>query len=162
MRDVLLDRGPVFWLHEPVYLWLTSAAALVTFLVAPHIQRRASAAVVGRCGGPRRVQRDGRADALDAGAGPAVAVLMGTHDRHLRRPDPRRGLHRDPADPEREVYATAAAAGATALVVGRGARARPRRPSAAAGLALAFAIRAVGLVFGLSLPVYRPREARPR
>jgi uncharacterized membrane protein YeiH len=37
LRDLLLDRGPVFWVHEPLYLWLTSAAALVTFVVAPHL-----------------------------------------------------------------------------------------------------------------------------
>ena len=41
LRDLLLDRGPVFWVHQPVYLWLTSAAAILTFFVAPHIARRA-------------------------------------------------------------------------------------------------------------------------
>src|SRR4051794_39657762 len=43
LRDVLLDRGPVFWVHDPVYLWVTSTAALVTFLIAPHVERRATA-----------------------------------------------------------------------------------------------------------------------
>ena len=61
LRDVLLDRGPVFWVHEPVYLWVTSTAALATFLIAPHIQRRAAAAALGRRLGHGRVLRPGRA-----------------------------------------------------------------------------------------------------
>ena len=40
LRDVLLDR-PLVWLHEPIYLWTTSAMALITFFIAPHLQRRA-------------------------------------------------------------------------------------------------------------------------
>ena len=103
----------------------------------------------------------GARTALDAGAGPAVAVLMGTMTATFG------GLIRDVVCTETPLHAQA-----RDLRHGgrgrcrRGRRARPwavATPLAApAGLALAFAIRAVALVYGLSLPIYRPREARPR
>ncbi len=160
LRDILLDR-PVFWLHEPVYLWVTSGAALVTFLVAPHIQRRATPLLWADAVGLAVFSVLGAQHALDAGVGPAVAVLLGSMTATFG------GLIRDvvctetPLILKREVYATAAAAGATAVVVGE-ALGVATPLAATAGLALAFAIRAVGLIYGLSLPVYRPREARPR
>ncbi len=160
LRDILLDR-PVFWLHEPVYLWVTSGAALVTFLVAPYIQRRATPLLWADAVGLAVFSVLGAQHALDAGVGPAVAVLLGGMTATFG------GLIRDvvctetPLILKREVYATAAAAGATAVVVGEAVGvATPL--AATAGLAIAFAIRAVGLIYGLSLPVYRPREARPR
>ena len=30
LRDLLIDRHPVFWVDQPVYLWIILAAALVT------------------------------------------------------------------------------------------------------------------------------------
>src|SRR5829696_2300920 len=78
LRDVLLDRGPVFWVHEPAYLWVTSLAALATFVVAPHIQRRAVVLLWADALGMAVFCVLGARTALDAGAGPAVAVLMGT------------------------------------------------------------------------------------
>jgi uncharacterized membrane protein YeiH len=161
LRDLLLDRGPVFWVHEPLYLWLTSAAALLTFVVAPHLQRRAAVLLWADAAGLAAFSVIGAQTALDAGAGPAVAVLMGTMTATFG------GLIRDvvctetPLILRREIYATAAAAGAAVLVAGA-ALGLPDPLAAAAGLALAFATRAVGLVFGLSLPTYRPRPGRPR
>ena len=76
LRDILLDR-PVFWLHEPIYLWVTSGAALVTFLVAPHIQRRATPLLWADAVGLAVFSVLGAQHALDAGVGPAVAVLHG-------------------------------------------------------------------------------------
>ena len=160
LRDILLDR-PVFWLHEPVYLWVTSGAALVTFLVAPHIQRRATPLLWADAVGLAVFSVLGAQHALDAGVGPAVAVLLGSMTATFG------GLIRDvvctetPLILKREVYATAAAAGASAVGVGE-ALGVPTPLAATAGLANAIAIRAVGLIYGLSLPVYRPREARPR
>jgi uncharacterized membrane protein YeiH len=61
----------------------------------------------------------------------------------------------------REIYATAAAIGAAALV-GASALGLHEAAAMALGMALAFAIRAVALARGLSLPIYRPRPSRPR
>jgi uncharacterized membrane protein YeiH len=45
LRDLLLDRGPVFWVQQPFYLWGTSVAAVVVFFVAVHGQKGRAAAV---------------------------------------------------------------------------------------------------------------------
>jgi uncharacterized membrane protein YeiH len=161
LRDVLLDRGPVFWVHEPVYLWVTSAAAVATFLIAPHIERRAVVLLWADALGMAVFCVLGARMALDAGAAPEVAVLMGTMTATFG------GLIRDvvctetPLLLKREIYATAAAAGA-ALLVAAEALGAGQPLATGLGLALAFAIRALALTWGLSLPVYRPRPARPR
>jgi uncharacterized membrane protein YeiH len=96
---------------------------------------------------------------LQAGAGPAVAVLMGTMTATFG------GLIRDvvcnetPLILTREVYATAAAAGAALLVLGD-AVGFSEVAATVAGVAAAFAIRAVAIVWGLSLPSYRARRPR--
>lgn len=161
LRDVLLDRGPVFWVHEPVYLWVTSAAAVATFLIAPHIERRAVVLLWADALGMAVFCVLGARMALDAGAAPEVAVLMGTMTATFG------GLIRDvvctetPLLLKREIYATAAAAGA-ALLVAAEALGAGQPLATGLGLALAFAIRALALTWGLSLPIYRPRPARPR
>lgn len=33
LRDLLLDR-PVFWVHDPVYLWVAMGAAVLSFIIA--------------------------------------------------------------------------------------------------------------------------------
>ena len=161
LRDVLLDRGPVFWVHEPRYLWVTSAAAVATFLVAPHIQRRAVVLLWADALGMAVFCVLGARTALEAGAGPEVAVLMGTMTATFG------GLIRDvvctetPLLLKREIYATAAAAGAALYVAGQ-ALGLPDPLAMGLGLAFAFAVRGLALAWGLSLPVYRPRPARPR
>ena len=101
----------------------------------------------------------GARTALGSGAGPAVAVLMGTMSATFG------GLIRDVVCTEtplllrREIYATAAAIGAAALVIAS-AVGMPDPGATALGVVLAFAIRAVALARGLSLPVYRPRPSR--
>ena len=160
LRDVLLDR-PVFWVHQPIYLWVTSAAAVVTFFVAPHLQRRLSVLLWADAVGMAVFCVLGARTALDAGVDPAVAVLMGTMTATFG------GLVRDVVCTEiplllrREIYATAAAAGAATLVVSD-ALGLSGPPATALGLGLAFGTRAVGLIWGLSLPVYRPRTSPRR
>ncbi len=134
---------------------------MVTFLVAPHIQRRATVLLWADALGMAVFCVLGARTALDAGAGPEVAVLMGTMTATFG------GLIRDvvctetPLLLKREIYATAAAAGAALLVAGD-ALGLPDALAMGLGLALAFAIRGLALAWGLSLPVYRPRPARPR
>lgn len=154
LRDLLLDRGPVFWVDEPIYLWLTSAAALLAFILAPRLERGQAVLLWADAAGLAAFSVMGAGTALETGADPAVAVLMGTMTATFG------GLIRDivcsepPLILRREIYATAAAAGAAVLVAGD-ASGLPPSLSVSAGLAVAFAARAVGLLFGLSLP--RPR-----
>lgn len=161
LRDLLLDRGPVFWVEEPVYLALTSAAAALVFLVAPHLERRQAALLWADALGLAAFAVMGAQTALAVGAGGAVAVLMGTMTATFG------GLIRDvvcnetPLLLQKEIYATAAAAGAAVLVAGQ-ALGLPPTLAAALGLFVAFATRAVALLFGLSLPGYRSWSASAR
>jgi uncharacterized membrane protein YeiH len=43
LRDLLLYHGPVFWVREPLWLWLTSAVAVLVYFIAPHMERRYAA-----------------------------------------------------------------------------------------------------------------------
>ena len=159
LRDLLLDRGPVFWVREPLSLWLTSAVAVLLYFTASRLERRYAALLWADALGMAVFCVLGARTALDAGAGPEVAVLMGTMTATFG------GLIRDvvctetPLILRKEIYATAAAAGATVLVVVE-ALGLPPAVGVAAGVATSFAIRAVALIFGLSLPVYRPRPGR--
>lgn len=158
LRDLLLGLAPVFWVGQPVYLWLAGAAALLTFLVAPHLERRLPALLWADAAGLAAFSVMGAQTAIEAGAGPAVTVLMGTMTATFG------GLIRDvvcnetPLLLRREIYATAAAVGALTLVLGQ-AVGLPPTLAAAAGLLTAFATRAMGILLGLSLPGYRPRVA---
>jgi uncharacterized membrane protein YeiH len=59
----------------------------------------------------------------------------------------------------REIYLTAAAAGAAVFVALR-VEGIWREPAVAAGIGVAFAIRALALLRGWSLPAYRARPGR--
>jgi uncharacterized membrane protein YeiH len=59
----------------------------------------------------------------------------------------------------KEIYVTAALAGAV-VFVGGAALGLPETAAAIAGFAVCFAIRALGLLYGLSLPTYRARPGR--
>jgi uncharacterized membrane protein YeiH len=157
LRDLLLDRGPVFWVAQPEYLWLTSAAALAVFFTASHVERRRAVLLWADAAGLAVFSVLGAQTALDAGAGPSVAILMGIMTATFG------GLIRDvvcgetPLVLKKEIYATAAATGATVLVLLE-ALGLPGPVAAGIGLVGAFAIRGLGLVFGLSLPSYRVRR----
>jgi uncharacterized membrane protein YeiH len=160
LRDLLLDRGPVFWIGEPIYLGLTSMAALLAFVVAPHLERRQAALLWADAVGLAAFSVMGAQTALEAGAGATVAVLMGTMTATFG------GLIRDvvcnetPLILRREIYATAAAGGAAVLVIGE-QLGLPPTLSAALGLGVALVARGVGIAFGLSLPGY-PGRLQPR
>ena len=40
LRDVLLDRNPLFWIEHPTYLAITSLAAALIFLTAHLVESR--------------------------------------------------------------------------------------------------------------------------
>lgn len=159
LRDLLLDRGPVFWVQESLPLWLTSAAAVLVYFVAPHIERRYTLLLWADAVGLAVFAVTGAQTALAASTSPGVAILMGTMSATFG------GLIRDvvcnetPLILKREIYATAAAAGAAVLVAGE-AIGLPSSVAIGAGFLVAFATRAVALVFGLSLPTYRARPGR--
>jgi uncharacterized membrane protein YeiH len=151
LRDLLLYHGPVFWVREPLWLWLTSAAAaLVYFFTAPRVERRYAALLWADALGLAAFCVVGAQAALEAEASASVAILIGTMTATFG------GLIRDvvctqtPLILKKEIYVAAAGAGAAVLVATK-ALDLPSPVAVAAGVAASFAIRAVALIFGLSL-----------
>lgn len=152
LRDLLLyhDHGPVFWVREPLWLWVTGAVAVLVYFAAPHMERRHVALLWADALGLAVFCAMGAHAALEVGTSASVAILIGTLTATAG------GLIRDvvcretPLILKKEIYATAAAAGAAVLVVTETLD-LPSPVAVAAGVAASFAIRAVALIFGLSL-----------
>ncbi|HEX4891749.1 MAG TPA: trimeric intracellular cation channel family protein [Hyphomicrobiaceae bacterium] len=159
VRDVLLDL-PVFWVHDPTPVAACIVASAVTYFTAHLVQSRYRLLLWLDAIGLALVTMAGTAKALDHGAGPIVAVVMGVITAALG------GIIRDVLGHEpsiilrREIYVTASLAGAIAYValVG-GAVSKPT--AALAGGTIAFTVRGLALLRGWSLPTYRSRPGRP-
>ena len=150
LRDLLLYHGPVFWVREPLWIWLTSVVAVLVYFTAPHVERRYAALLWADALGLAAFCVVGAQAALEAGASASVAIFIGTMTAIFG------GLIRDvgcsetPLILKKEIYVPAAGAGAAVLVVAN-ALDLPSPVAIAAGVAASFAIRAVALIFGLSL-----------
>lgn len=159
IRDLLLGTAPVFWIAAPSYFAVCAAVAVLLFFAAPLFESRYRVLLWADAIGLAAFCVIGTEAALETGAPPAVAVLMGMVTATFG------GLVRDvlcaevPLILRREIYATAAAAGAT-VYIGLFALGLPRPLTALAAFVAAFAMRAIGIAFGLSLPSYRSRPGR--
>lgn len=160
IRDVLLDRNPVFWIAEPGYIGTACAAALAIFLSAHLLESRLRALVW--------LDSVALAIAVAAGAGVAIGlahsipiiILMGMITGCMG------GLMRDVVVGEvplvlkqGELYVTAAFAGAaTSATVDL-----LSLPYAlVAGASVTWALRAGSLAFGWHLPVYKSSPPRTK
>ncbi len=160
LRDVLLDRNPVFWIAQPAYIGVACAAAALVYFTAHLFESRLRALIW--------LDSFALAVAVPAGAGVAMAldqpisviVLMGTITGCMG------GLLRDVVLDDvpvvlrqGELYVTAAFTGALT-----GALTLPYFPDPLVPLALCagvtWALRAGSLAFGWSLPVYKSRPPR--
>lgn len=160
LRDLLLGRDVVFWVAEPGYVVLASAAAVGVFFTAHLLESRYRALRwLDACALAVAVPA-GIGVALGLGAHPVIVVIMGVATGCFG------GLMRDVVCNEvplvlkqGELYVTAAFAGALAGVV-----------LAALGAALVvvlvtcaavtFALRAGSLLFGWRLAAYKARPPR--
>jgi uncharacterized membrane protein YeiH len=158
IRDLLLDRGAVFWVNDPSTIVLCFAVAAVLFFTAHHFESRFQALLWADAVGLAVFCVGGAEVSLSAGAPALVAVLMGVMTATFG------GLVRDvlcaevPLILRREIYATAAAAGAVTYVALELAEAG--RIAQIVGFGVGFGVRAIGIVIGFSLPTYRSRPGR--
>ncbi len=158
LRDLLLGRG-VFWVTDPKPLVVCLGVAAVLFFSAHVIQRRYRALLWADGLGLALYGVMGAELARASGAGILVAMIMGMMTATFG------GLIRDilcaetPLILRKEVYATCAlAAAATHLIsIHFGA---PPAAAAVVGFTAGFGLRALGIVRGLSLPVYKARPGR--
>jgi uncharacterized membrane protein YeiH len=159
VRDVVLGQLPVFWVREPLSLVTCVAASCLVFVTAHIPQSRYRLLLWADAVGLALFAVSGAATALQAGAGPTVAVAMGVVTATFG------GVIRDvlggesPVVLSREIYVTAALLGAGAFVASLGLG-LPRAAAAGLGFAAALALRGAALQRGWSLPRYRPRPGR--
>ena len=158
LRDVLLSR-PVFWIADPIAIWICLAIALLLFFTAHRVQRRYPVLLWADAVGISLYGVMGAELARQSGAGPLVAIVMGMMTATFG------GLLRDVVCGEmtlvlrKEVYVTAAAL-AAAMHIGISALGVSTEISMIVGMAAGFSLRALGIVKGLSLPSYKARPGR--
>ncbi|HQU67787.1 MAG TPA: trimeric intracellular cation channel family protein [Albidovulum sp.] len=159
LRDVLLDRNPVFWIERPSFIGLAVAAAVLVFFTAHLFESRLRVLTWLDALALSVAVPAGVGVALGLGQQWPVVIFMGVATGCFG------GLMRDVVCNEvplvlkqGELYVTAAFAGASA-----GLLALPVLPSGVALLVCAgvtFTLRAGSLLFGWQLPVYRSRPPR--
>ena len=155
IRDILLDRNPIFWIANPTYLAVGAGAALIVFFTAHLVESRMRTLIW--------LDSFALAVAVAAGAGVAMAldqsativILMGMITGCMG------GLMRDVVVGEvplvlkqGELYVTAAFAGAGTAVVAR-VYGVDTPLALLAGATVAWILRAGSLWFGWHLPVYK-------
>jgi uncharacterized membrane protein YeiH len=160
-RDLLLDRHPIFWLNDPAYLVTIVLAAGATVLV---VRRRPAAASPGRpllvadALGLALFTITGTRLACEAALPLPACALLGMMTGVLG------GVFRDVLSGEvplilrRDLYATAALAGSLSYLAAQGL---PRPVPSLLGLGVVLLLRALAILRGWRLPIFRlPEEPR--
>ena len=154
LRDLLLDRHPIFWITDPSYLLIISAAAALTVAYLRVRPPPGGALLVADALGLALFALSGARLAEAEGCAPLIVVLMGTMTGVTG------GALRDvitarvPLILRREVYATAAIAGIAAYLalVELGVR---RDPAAWTGMGVVAGLRLIAIRWQLHLPGVR-------
>jgi uncharacterized membrane protein YeiH len=159
LRDVLLDRSPVFWIRQPDYLIVTVGAALGTVLYTRLRQPPRKSLLVADAFGLALFSISGAQIAEAAQLHGLIIVLMGTCTGVVG------GVIRDvilleiPVILRRgNIYATAAIAGIALYLL---LKTWDIDPSIATftGMATIALLRLAAIIWGLALPVYRLPES---
>ncbi len=155
LRDLLLDRNPIFWIAEPSYLGAAATAALITFFTAHLLESRLRAIIWLDSFALAVAVAAGAGVAMSLGQGPVIIILMGIVTGCMG------GLMRDVVVgdvpvvlKQGELYVTAAFAGAATTVLL--AVWQPNMPHGLLiGAAVTWVLRAGSIQFGWHLPVYK-------
>ncbi|MBA3345595.1 MAG: trimeric intracellular cation channel family protein [Gemmatimonadales bacterium] len=153
LRDVLLDRHPIFWIANVTYLWVILAATLVTLgYVRFRVASRRALLVADALGlafftigGVQVAQQAGHSDPIALLMGAITGVAGGVLRDVLTAQIP---LVLRPG----RLYATAAIVGGAVYLLSAGAGA-PKDAAALAGMAAIVALRLAAILWGLELPV---------
>jgi uncharacterized membrane protein YeiH len=160
LRDLLLNRHPIFWIADPSYLVVISISALLTLVYVRLRRPPGNSLLIADAFGLALFTIMGARIAEDAGLSPIIIVLMGAMTGVAG------GILRDVLSAEvplilrRDIYATAAIAGASLYLVvqalGSGATV-----ATAVGICAILVLRLLAILSGLRLPVFRlPEEPR--
>jgi uncharacterized membrane protein YeiH len=157
LRDLLLNRHPIFWIRDPVYLAITAVAALGTVAYVNVYPPPKHALTVADALGLALFAIAGAQIAETAGLSPIIVVLMGTITGVAG------GVLRDlltaqvPLILRADIYATAAIAGISLYLLLEWLGV-PRPWAFGAGLAAVVTLRLLSIVWRVQLPVFRLPE----
>jgi uncharacterized membrane protein YeiH len=158
VRDLLLDRHPVFWIADLTYLGVIASAALATFGYTSYFRPPRNALPIADAFGLAVFTVVGSKVAIAAGGPAVIVVLMGATTGTVG------GMIRDvlcndtPLILRREIYATASLLGGTAYVLLHSTR-LPDAVASAVVVVLVFGIRLAALWWHLHLPAFRVGDA---
>ncbi|GAB7030879.1 trimeric intracellular cation channel family protein [Streptomyces sp. NPDC021749] len=160
LRDLILDRRPLYWTHDWVLLTVIICVGVGTIIYLRFWSLPRKSLLVVDAVGLSVVTVIGARAAIAAGATPLaviiLAVLTGVTGEVIR--DVLCGEF-PPLLLREDVYAIAALAGAGCLLLLHHLGARPT-PAAAISAGVVFALRMGAVYLGLHLP--RPQQLRPR
>lgn len=161
IRDLLLDRHPVFWLADPIHLYVIMASAAVAITYTRWFRPPDRLLLIADALGLSLFTISGAQIAERAGLAPIAIVLMGTLTGAAG------GVIRDVLTAEipmilrrGQIYATASIAGA----VGYLALQRAGLDAGAAalvGMSIVAMLRLAAIVFHLTLPVFTVPDPAP-
>lgn len=151
LRDVLLNRHPIFWVKDARYLLVILAAAMLTMLYLACLPPPGQSFLIADALGLALFAISGAQIAEAAGLSPLIVVLMGTMTGTAG------GMLRDvmcarvPLIFQQDLYATAAIAGIVAYLVLQKLGA-PRNVAVSVGVVVILLTRLLAVVGGLHLP----------
>lgn len=155
LRDLILDV-PVFWVQQPYYILICALAAVVVYFTAHRLESRYRLLLWLDALALAAYGVFGAYKGLAVSGAPIVAVVMGMLTGTAG------GILRDVVAGEpsvimrREIYITAVILGAMAFVV-LDAAGLPVPVTTAIGAVIVFGVRAGAMVYGWTLPQYKPR-----
>lgn len=159
IRDVLLDDLPPATFSDWRYLAVAAAGSLIAFVSAHGLDRLNGAITALDAAGLSLFAVTGAGKALDSGLGPAQAVILGAITAVGGGTVRDVLIQRVPVVLRSELYAIPALVGAAVVVLASQTGA-DGVPAALGGALLCFAIRMLGVCFGLNAPRPRQRSGR--
>ncbi|MEC5385889.1 trimeric intracellular cation channel family protein [Uliginosibacterium sp. H3] len=153
VRDVLMNRHPIFWIRDPRYLYLTCVTGLLTVLWVQYLPIPAQSLLIADALGLALFAICGAQLAEAAGYRSIIVVLMGTLTGTAG------GVIRDvlsahvPLLLRKDVYASAAIAGICVYLLLKAMRV-PEAWAFVAGFVVVAAMRLLALAHGWQLPVF--------
>ncbi|GAB5446871.1 trimeric intracellular cation channel family protein [Gymnodinialimonas sp.] len=166
LRDLLLDRDPVFWIADATPLAIAMGAAILVFFTAHLVESRLKWLIWLDAAALAIAVAAGVSVAKSLGASAGVIIVMGVATGTFG------GLLRDVVANEvplvlkqGELYVTAAVAGAGAALLASAPLARTLLAAdpiwaTVACVIVTFGLRAGSLLFGWRLPVYKSTPPR--
>ncbi len=153
VRDLLLDTDAVFWIADTRYLWICMLSAAATWFLAPMFRSLHMVLLWADAVGLALFSVLGANKAMQWGAPPVVAVVMGMMTASFGSLIRDTLLNQKPVLLEPEIYVSAALLGAASYVAIHGVGGFESAGMLIA-MALAFLLRGSAIVFGLKLPKF--------